>query len=105
MKFTLLLILLFAPTLQAQICWNEDYCSGFTPIVPYAFVTPAVPPVSPRRPPGSLHSAPPITVGVTPSDSGPTTIMRFPEQGMTHIIQQGKVTTCFTIGVNTVVCQ
>ena len=102
MKY-LLLLALFAPSLQAQICWNGDYCPEFTPIVPYApYVTPSVHPVPHRL----SSKAPPIAVGVTPnSDSGQTTIMRFPDQGMTHIIQKGKVTTCFTIGANTVVCQ
>jgi hypothetical protein len=103
-KYLPLTLLLFAPVLQAQICWDDQTCSEFTPIVPYVYVTPAASQAPPQFPLRARHSAPPIAVGVTP-DSGPVTIMRFPDQGMTHIIQKGKVTTCFTIGANTVVCQ
>ena len=112
MKYLLPLLFTLPLTLWADSCWKGDQhpdCSEFTPIVPYVYVTP-VAPLVPRVPPSyrprARYSAPPLVIGVTPnSDSGPTTIMRFPDQGMTHIIQKGKVTTCFTIGENTVVCQ
>ena len=109
MKYLLLILFTLPLTLWADSCWKGDQhpdCSRFTPIVPYVYVTPTAPKVSSGHAPRARYSAPPIAVGVTPnSDSGPTTIMRFPDQGMTHIIQKGKVTTCFTIGENTVVCQ
>lgn len=103
-----LLLILFTTTLWAD-CSNNAYCprgSEIVPIVPYTYVAPTAPSVPPRYSQRTGYSAPPVTVGVTPSsEGGQTTIMRFPAQGMTHIIQEGKVTTCFTVGVNTVVCQ
>ena len=115
----LLFLLLLAPGLQAQ-CENQmnlppppAFMAGtvkcppgvYAPNpVPYVYVTP----IASQRPmgysPGARYSAPMIAVGVTP-DSGPVVIHSYPRHGTTHIVQKGKITTCFRVGANTVVCQ